>query len=82
MSPGHKALLKRHVGNVLVIAGGSKLCACVPLIDEQAIEDPIDIAVMKPIRPAKNSLLDEAESFGDGAAELACRSSLPFQSAG
>ena len=44
----------------------SMLRSCAPLIGEQAIEDPIHIAVMKPNRLAENPLLDKAESLGDG----------------
>jgi hypothetical protein len=37
----------------------------VPLIEEQAIEDPIHIAIMKPNHLAQNPLLEKAESLGD-----------------
>jgi hypothetical protein len=46
----------------------SKLCSCVPLIDKQAIEDPIHISAMKPIRLTENPLLSKTESLGDCAA--------------
>src|SRR3989442_4544370 len=52
----------------------SMLRSCVPLIDDQAIEDPIHIAVMKPIHLAENPLLDKAESLGDcTTASVVCR---------
>src|SRR5260370_2193981 len=52
----------------------SMLCSCVPLIDKQAIEDPIHITVMKPIRLTDNPLLSKAESLGDcAAARVVCR---------
>ena len=35
----------------------SMLCSCVPLIDKQAIEDPIHIPVMKLIRLTEDPLL-------------------------
>jgi hypothetical protein len=43
-----------------------KLCSCVPLIDEQAIEDPIHRAVMQPNYLAQNPLLEKAKALGDG----------------
>src|SRR5689334_9616240 len=50
------------------------LCSCVPLIDEQAIEDPIHITAMKPIRLTENPLLSKTESLGDcAAARVICR---------
>ena len=50
------------------------LSSCVPLIDEQAIEDTIHIALMKPIRLTENPFLAKAESLGDRAtACVVCR---------
>jgi hypothetical protein len=43
-----------------------KLCSCAPLINEQAIEDPIHAAITKPNDLAENPLLDKAKSFGNG----------------
>jgi hypothetical protein len=40
----------------------------VPLLDEQAIEDPTYIAIVKPPRPAENPFLCKAQSFRDRTA--------------
>src|SRR5713101_3596603 len=53
----------------------SMLCSCVPLIDKQAIEDPIHILAMKPIRLTENPLLSKTESLGDCACYLSHRRS-------
>ena len=42
-----------------------KLCSCAPLINEQAIEDPIYVVITKSNDLAENSLPDKAGSFGN-----------------
>lgn len=45
----------------------NRLCSCVPLLGEQAIEDAIHRATMQPHHLAQNPFLDKAEALGDGA---------------
>ena len=60
-------LIVRLAERLVLLEFLTKLCLCVPLIDEKAIEDSIHRAVMQSNYLAQYPLLKKAEALGDGS---------------